>query len=142
MKSPVCQRDNFGCGIACLAFITGRSYEKIAEELDKEKAKTEGFSCRELIAYLKSLGYRAEYHYLNQKVAKKIYREKTIVFLKQSKKFPSGHYLTRYHTLWMDPWLNFSKEKSLVLAKAGFKKRLPGKPIYGIFVTGPQKVKT
>jgi len=142
MKSSVCQRDNFGCGIACLAFITDRPYEKIAEGLDKEKAKTEGFSCWELVAYLKSLGYRAEYHYLNQKWRKKIYQEKTIVFLKRSKKFPFGHYLVRYHTLWMDPWIDFPKEKNLEKAKAGFKKRLPGKPIYGIFVTGPQKVKT
>ncbi len=139
MKSPVCQRDNFGCGIACLAFITNRPYGQIAAELGEKKAKTEGFFCRELVTYLKSLGYQAEYHYLNQKWRKRIYQEKTIVFLKRSKNFPFGHYLVRDQALWMDPWINFPKEKNLEKAKAGFRKRLPGKPIYGIFVTGPQK---
>ncbi|MBP8591063.1 hypothetical protein KBI33_01180 [Candidatus Shapirobacteria bacterium] len=133
MKDPVCQKDNFGCGVACLAFITNRSYEEIVKELGEEKAKKEGFSCRQLVAYLKGLGYQAEFHYLNQKWRQRIYQEGTIVFLKRSKKFPFGHYLARYHDFWMDPWLNFLKEKNLTKAKAGFRKRLLGKPIYGIF---------
>jgi len=34
----------------------------------------------------------------------------------------------------MDPWINFQKDKNLKNAKAGFRKKLPGRPIYGIFI--------
>lgn len=61
MKNPILQKDNFGCSIACLAFITSKQYEEIADDLGKEKAKSKGFYCRELVAYLKALSYQAEY---------------------------------------------------------------------------------
>lgn len=134
MKSPITQKDNLGCSIACLAFISNKTYEEVTVNLGKEKAKTKGFYCREIVEYLKKLGYQAEFHYLKSKWRKKIYKDKTIVFIKRSKKYPYGHYLIRYQNLWMDPWINFKKGKSVKKAKAGFRKRLPGKPIYGIFV--------
>lgn len=134
MKKAITQEDNLGCSIACLAFITNKKYKDIVNNLGKEKAKTKGFYCRELVAYLKNLGYQAEFHYLNKKWLRKIYQDNTIIFIKRSKKYPFGHYLVRYQDLWMDPWVNFLKEKDLKKAKAGFRKRLPGRPIYGIFI--------
>jgi len=134
MKSPISQKDNFGCGVACLAFVTNKSYGKVLNGLGKEKAKTRGFYCRELVNYLNKIGYQAEFHYLNKKWRRKIYQDKTIVFIKRSKQYPFGHYLVRYQNFWMDSWINFQKSKDIKNAKAGFRKRLPGKPIYGIFL--------
>lgn len=133
MKVPIRQKDNLGCGIACLAFVANRSYEEIVNDLGKEKIK-KGLYCREIVQYLKKLGYaKTECHYLKSKWRKKIYQNKTIVFIR-SKKYPYGHYLVRYKNFWMDPWINFLKEKEIKNAKAGFRKRLPGTPIYGIFL--------
>lgn len=41
---------------------------------------------------------------------------------------PFGHYLIRFNNQWIDPWINLPNKN----IKAGFRKRLPGKPIYGI----------
>lgn len=38
----------------------------------------------------------------------------------------------------MDPWINFQKDKNVKNCEAGFRKRLPGKPIYAIFVGNKQ----
>lgn len=86
------------------------------------------------MAFLKNQGIRSEYHYLNKKWRRKIYQNKTIVFIRRSSFYPVGHYLIRYNKFWMDPWINFLKEKEVKKAKAGFRKKLPGKPIYGIFL--------
>ncbi len=134
MNQPIKQEDNFGCSIACLAFVVNKTYKEVVENLGKEKAKKEGFYCREIVEYLKKLGYQAQFHYLKPRWRKKIYKDKTIVFIKRDKRYPFGHYLVRYQDLWMDPWINFSKDKKIKNAKAGFRKRLPGKPVYGVFV--------
>jgi len=134
MKKTVVQQDNLGCSIAYLAFITNKTYEEVACSFGQEKAKTKGFYCREIVDYLKKLGCQAEFHYLKPKLRKKIYQDKTIVFIKRGKKYPFGHYLARYRDCWMDPWINFQNDKNLKNAKAGFRKKLPGTPIYGVFI--------
>ncbi len=107
MKNQIVQRNNFGCNATCLAFITNKTYEKVVKDLGKKKAKSKGFYCQEIVNYLKKSGYQAEFHYLKSKWKKKIYQDKTIVFINRSKKYPYGHYLVRYRNLWMDPWINF-----------------------------------
>ena len=139
MKNSILQKDNFGCSSACLAFITNKTHEEVINDLGKEKARTKGFYCREIVNYLKKLGYKAEYHYLKPKWRKKIYQDKTIVFIKRGKKYLFGHYLVRYQNLWMDSWINFQKDKNIRKAKAGFRKRLPDTPIYGIFIKDETK---
>jgi hypothetical protein len=32
----------------------------------------------------------------------------------------------------MDPWINILKDKKLINAKSGYRKRLPGSPMYAI----------
>jgi hypothetical protein len=86
-----------------------------------------------LVAILDRSGYFYQYRYLKPRLRKIIYRDDVIVFIKRSKKYPFGHYLVRYQNLWMDPWINFPKEKDVKKAKAGFRKRLPGKAIYALF---------
>mgnify|MGYP001563219775 CR=1 FL=1 len=128
---PIRQEDPFGCGIACVAFVTDISYEdslKLFED-GKSKAKKVGFLCKEIVNALKFKGQIYEYKYVKIRYRKIIYNQNTIVFIKRSNKYPTGHYLVRANNKWMDPWINFPYEN----AKAGFRKRLPGKPIYMIF---------
>jgi hypothetical protein len=39
MKKPVVQKDAMGCGLACIAFVVGKSYEQIVGIAGREKAK-------------------------------------------------------------------------------------------------------
>lgn len=129
MKKVV-QEDPYGCGAACLASVLAVTYQEALSlfTAGKKKAKTFGFYCREIAAALKKEGLEYEYKYIKPKIKRKIYRDGTIVFVKRSKKYPAGHYLSRIDGKWMDPWINFPEENR----KAGFRKRLPEKPIYGI----------
>lgn len=126
---PVKQEDLFGCGVACVAFILNISYQdSLTLFTDGEsKAKEEGFLCKEIIAALEKKRLKYQYKYL--KARHNIYNSRTIVFLKRSKRYPAGHYLCKINGKWMDPWINFPNVK----IKAGFRNRLPGKPIYAIF---------
>ncbi|MBU5537415.1 MAG: hypothetical protein KQA38_02510 [Candidatus Aenigmarchaeota archaeon] len=140
-QSPTVQKDPFGCGAACIAFLTNRGYEEIVNLLGKNKAKKVGFYLRELCQLLRKLGYNCEYHYLTSKWRKNIYKEGTIVFIGRSKKYPYGHYLIRHKNFWMDPWINFPKNKNISQAKAGFRRRLPGKAIYAVFINPLKQIK-
>lgn len=134
IKKPINQKHELGCGIACLAFILNKKYDKIAKEIGIRKIKSKGLYCKEIVNYLIKNGYIAFYRYLKSKWKKAIYKDNTIVFIKRCEKYPFGHYLVRYKNFWMDPWINFQKNKNIKQAKAGFRKKLPGKPIYGIFI--------
>ena len=80
----------------------------------------------------KKLAY--EYRYIKPKIRKLIYRPGTIIFIARSKKYPAGHYLAMGSGKgWMDPWINFPSE--LKSSRAGFRKKLPGRPIYAVLRT-------
>jgi hypothetical protein len=131
MKKLVIQKDNFGCSIACVAQILDINYQQ-AKKLfpNNHKAGTAGFICREIILALKKANLNYYYHYIKPKYRNKIYKNKNLVFLKRSKKYPSGHYLARLNNQWFDPWINFNEDQNIKNAKAGLRKRLPEKPIY------------
>lgn len=131
MIRKIVQEDPLGCGVACVASVLNSTYKKTLRE-NRNKAKTEGFLCKDLINILKQGNKEYSYHYINSKVKRKIYKDKTIVFIKRSEKYPSGHYLCRINNKWMDPWINFNESQDVSNAKAGFRKRLPGKPIYAL----------
>lgn len=133
-KKPIVQKDLYGCGAACIAFVVDKTYDQVARYFGRKKLSCKGIRCKEIVKYLNKLGYKAEYHYLKGKWRKMIYKDNTIVLIKRSKKYPVGHYLVRYKIFWMDPWINLPKNQDIRYAKAGFRKRLPGKPIYGIFI--------
>lgn len=132
MKS-VSQKHNFGCGAACAAFVLRKNYSEIVSILGKTKAGSKGFTCRDLATMLLKFGLVYSYCYLKLKLKRKIYRNGVIVFIKRSREYPIGHYLTWYHGLWMDPWINFRSNTNIKYAKSGFRKRLPDTPIYGLF---------
>jgi len=65
-----------------------------------------------------------------------MYEDGVIVFIKRSVRYPAGHYLARMNGQWMDPWINFPNDqniKNIKNATSGFRKKLPGKPIYALF---------
>ncbi|MDP2671522.1 MAG: hypothetical protein Q8P13_03655 [bacterium] len=128
---PIKQEDDFGCGVACVASILEIGYQS-ALSLFREgekKSQNTGFYCREIVEVLANQGLRYEYNYIKPKLRKRIYKEGEMVFLRRSKKYPEGHYLCRMGKRWMDPWLNFPVDKR----EAGFRQRLPEKPIYLLY---------
>jgi hypothetical protein len=128
----ITQKDDFGCGVACTASVLDLTYEKAKALFSKPKqAKDFGFLCKDIVNALKKKGFTYDYKYIKPKIKKQIYKQGTIVFIARSKRFPAGHYLARDQKKgWMDPWINFPSDISNV--KSGFRKRLPGKPIYAI----------
>ncbi|OGH42619.1 MAG: hypothetical protein A3H79_03470 [Candidatus Levybacteria bacterium RIFCSPLOWO2_02_FULL_36_8b] len=128
---PIKQKDSLGCAVACVAFRLNISYERSLTLFrhGKKKAESAGFLCKEIVEALGRRGLSYKYNYIKDRIRNKIYKSGTIVFLRRSKKYPTGHYLCRADNKWMDPWINFPDRK----IKAGFKKRLPEKPIYLIY---------
>lgn len=118
-----------GCAVACLASITGKTYRKAIASFTNgaEWAKFRGFYCKEIIEAFKlnNLDYRMRY--VGRKTTQD-YPIGTIVFLKKNSKYPTGHYLCFTENGWMDSWINFPN----LDARAGFRKNLPGKPVYAI----------
>lgn len=138
MKS-VTQQDSYGCSLACIAFLIGKEYQQIANLERKKKAQTKGFTCKDLVKILSVFDLEYEYRYLKPRLKNKIYQDGVIVFIKRSKKYLSGHYLVRLNNLWMDPWINFNSQAIIKHAESGFRKRLPGKPIYALFPKNTHK---
>ncbi len=132
MKS-ITQKHTFGCGAACIAFASGKSYEKIIELLDENKATKQGFYCKELVEVLQKLGKEYEYKYIKPRILPHLDKPGSIVFMKRGKIYPAGHFVIKSEKGWMDPWINFSKNQNISEAKSGFRKELPEKPIYVLF---------
>ena len=118
----VTQRHPFSCGAACVAFVVEKSYSEIVNMLGAKKASNEGFSCKDLIKVLSKFKYSYTYKYLKPRLRRSIYQDKVIVFIKSSRKYPSGHYLTYSKGLWMDSWINFVQNNSIKQAESGFRK--------------------
>lgn len=132
MKKSVTQKDGLGCGIACVAHITERSYDEVIELLGKVKAQISGFTLKELSSLLAHLGIDNYRHFVKPKTKHLIYTEGAIVFIKRSKLYPDGHYLVRHNGLWMDSWINSPVDQNIQAASSGFRQRLPGIPQYAI----------
>ena len=134
MKQSIVQKDDFGCGAACVAFAANTTYKEAVKLLGHEKAKTRGYYCKELVYALKYFGLKYEYRYVNYRVKRNLNKDSTIVFIKRCKRYPFGHYLIRCENKWMDPWINLdSANPDIVNAKSGFRNKLPGKAEYIIF---------
>ena len=129
MKAVV-QEHPMGCGIACVACVSGVSYSDAFKVVLRRSASTRGYFCRELVQALSRLRFEYDCKKANAKTRKHIKKEGTIVFIAPSKRYPKGHYLAKTKKGWMNPWVNFP---CIVPAKAGFNKKLPGKALWVIF---------
>jgi len=128
---PIVQEDAYGCGVACVANILGITYQEALNFFENggEKASSIGFYCKEFLPVFRINQLSYEYKYIKPKLKNKIYINKTIVYLRKSKKYPAGHYLCRIDNKWLDSWINFPD----IDRKSGYRKRLPEKPIYIIY---------
>jgi hypothetical protein len=134
MKYPIKQEDEYGCSVACLANFLNTDYDSTKLLFDKDKAGTVGYACKEIVNALSKKGIESNYRYLKPRLRTTIYEDGTIVFIKRCTRYPTGHYLLRSNGKWIDPWVNFQVDKNIKNAIAGCRLRLPGKPIYAIFV--------
>jgi len=132
MRKSITQEFDYGCGIACYAFILGISYSEAEHRLGNEQAVSQRFWVKDLTAALNTDGLRYERKYVKQHVESLIYKEGVIVLIGRSKKYPVGHYLVRYNKTWMDSWINLPSSRNIRQAKSGFRKALPGIPKYAI----------
>lgn len=118
-----------GCAVACVAFVLKSSYKRALKSFDNgdERAKFRGFYCREIINALEKKGLRYSLKYVKRRKHHD-YPFGAIVYLQKTAKHPTGHYLCNTPSGWMDSWINFPR----LSASAGFRKKLPGKPVYSI----------
>jgi hypothetical protein len=133
----ITQQHAFGCGVACVAYAANNKYRDSLKFLDSNAAQTKGFLCKDLVTALRKFGFHYTYKYLKPRLKRHIYAEGVIVYIKKSTSYPAGHYLIRTHGLWMDPWINFRKDQNINKAQSGYRRRLPGTPIYALFPTHP-----
>lgn len=128
MRHAITQKDEMGCGAACVAFAASASYEEVADILGRPKAQTVGFLVREIIVALDKFDLKYAYKYMKPHFRASLHEEGVIVFIKRSPRYPGGHYLIRHQGLWMDPWINFVLDQDVNHARSGYRQRLPGKP--------------
>lgn len=133
MKESITQEFDYGCGIACYAFALGITYKQAVSALGKEQANSTRFWVKDLTAALNKSGKNYESKHFKPYLHKRLCREGTIVLIRRSKTYPAGHYLIRYKKHWMDPWINLPDDRNIKNAQSGFRKRLPGSPMYAIF---------
>lgn len=133
MKESITQEDNMGCGAACVAFTSGRTYQESVKILGQDKAKTTGYHLKELVEGLEYFGIKGHFKHLKPEVKPATYQQGLIVFIKRSARYPYGHYLARHNNMWMDPWINLPLDKDVRNAKSGYRKRLPGKVQYAVY---------
>lgn len=126
MRHTITQKDGMGCGAACVAFAANITYDQTVKIMGEEKAKTAGYRLKELVNALSQYGAPYKSKHVNSTKKHEIYKEGTIVFIRRSKRYPYGHYLIRHKNMWMDPWINLTKDHNLANAQSGYRQRLPG----------------
>lgn len=122
-----------GCAVACVAFILKTSYDDAKRAFKHpEYAWQRGYYCREICEALRSRGKEYTCSRYSPEKRRLLYRPYIIVFIAKSKKHPFGHFLVRTKNGWMNPWINIP---SMVPAKSGFQKRLPGRIQWVLYAT-------
>jgi len=133
MRKSVTQEFDYGCGIACYAFALGLTYKQAVTRLGEIRGNSTRFWIKDLTAALNNSGKNYTAKHIKPSLSRKFYEEGTIVLIRRSRRYPSGHYLIRHDGHWMDPWINLPSDKDIHNAESGFRKRLPGNPMYAIF---------
>jgi hypothetical protein len=134
MKEPVTQELEYGCGVACFAFVCDLTFKQAVDYLGKEYSVKHGWKPSDLVAALNSFGFSYKNNYVRKKSIDS-FLENTIVLIEKSSEYPVGHYLVKQQDKWMDPWINMTEDDNLAHAKSGYRKLLPGKAMYSIAPT-------
>jgi hypothetical protein len=130
MRKSITQEFDYGCGIACFAFALHLTYKQAVAYLGPKQATNTRFWIRDFAVALSKHGKVYKARYVKPRLRRTIYQEGAIVLIRRSKHYPSGHYLIRHNNYWMDPWINLPYDKNINHAKSGFRRRLPGLPMY------------
>ena len=131
MKQSVTQELDYGCGVACFAFITNMTFQEAVIFLGKEYSIANGWRPSDLVAALNRFGLTYKNKYVRKKEGV-IYPTGTLVLIERSPQYPVGHYLVSHNNRWMDPWINLPDDAALANAKSGFRSTLPGRPMYAL----------
>lgn len=131
MKQSVTQKLDYGCGVACFAYICDMTFDQAVKSLGKEYSVKHGWRPSDLVTKLNNYGYKYKNNYVRKKLDTN-YPIGTIVLIERSLKYPVGHYLVLDENGWMDPWINLTVSNNLSSAKSGFRKILPGKAMYAL----------
>lgn len=137
MKQSVTQELDYGCGVACFAFVCNMTFKKAVAFLGREYSVKNGWRPSDLVAELNKCGYSYKNCYVRKKPKTK-YTSGTIVLLERSASYPVGHYLVLENNKWMDPWINMPESNNLAFAQSGFRENLPGHPMYALVPTKKQ----
>lgn len=131
MKKSITQESDYGCGVACFAFATSMSYKEAVTFMGKEYSVKNGWRPSDLVLSLKRYGYNYKNSYV-RKIPSYKYPNGTIVLIERSTNYPVGHYLVLERDKWMDPWINLPTDNDIAHARSGFRKQLPGHPMYAL----------
>lgn len=132
MRQSITQEFEYGCGIACYAFALQISYQQATERLGSEQAKSTRFWVKDLVIALNAAGLMYTSKHVKHTEKSPNYKEGTIILIRRSKRYLTGHYLIRHNNHWMDPWMNLPYDNDIQNARSGYRKRLPGKAMYSI----------
>jgi len=133
LRKSITQEFDYGCGIAYFAFALNISYQQSVKLLGPKQTVSNRFWVKDFTTALNRAGLKYKSQHINGKLRRSIYNAGTIVLIGRSKNYIAGHYLIRYNGQWMDPWINLPFDKDIAKAKSGFRKRLPGSPMYALF---------
>jgi hypothetical protein len=132
LTKKITQEHPMGCGVACVATRCRITYAQALKLFaEKEWAWTRGIYCKEMVAALAKAGYSYEWKaYDSKRHEEWLEKPGTIIFIKRSAQYPSGHYIVRVKGGWMNPWSNFPLMNP---PKSAIQKKFPGEIEFIIF---------
>jgi hypothetical protein len=131
-KKPIPQEDMHGCGVACTAFVAGKTYHEIRKFFDDKKILHEGVYSLDIVKVLENFGLSYDYAKVSDINYELTMLDGTIVFLPRSEADPVGHWLVRYNGRYMDPWTNRNERYNLNV-QAKFIDEIPARPSWVVF---------
>lgn len=123
----ITQESPMGCAVAATASFLGLSYNSTLKFFDNGQVRHSvyGFFAYDIVKVLKKRNIIAKSYNIKNKGIK--FKIGDIVFSRDELNDPFGHYLLMTPKGWMDSWRNFP---SINPAKAGYRKKLPGKALW------------
>lgn len=132
MRKSIAQESDYGCGVACFAFVTNLTYKQAVQFLGREQSVKHGWRPSDLTSALNKYGLHYKNRYVRKSNDDTLYPDGTIILIERSEVYAVGHYLVRYGKRWMDPWINLPEDDNISQAKSGFRNSLPGRAMYAL----------
>ena len=120
-----------GCAVACVAYISGTQYDDAWQFFDSQSsAYNSGYYCPDIVQALKRAGLSSYKYKEIKKDITLLEKKNSIVFCNYCPQYPSGHYLAKSDSGWMNPWINYPR---IDPAESGIIKDLPSRPTWIIY---------